>query len=601
VSAGAVAAEATRELLEAAPRRRDRLGRFAVEFGGKTFTRKSEADYTHAAYKRGRVSFHTSKQAAQRTGGTVKPVEREGGSTGSGGSSSGGREQFGVEVGGQMYWGDSPPKAVAAARAAGAKWEGALKIHKRRRPVQEGKMTDPIGEQGEGEMRQSPFTVGKCKTKGCKVKARSEAGRRSATCPEHGPFPLENVWGVKVNDVKCGGSCRNAVGPSCDCSCGGANHGKGHVGDATRAVVEALALLEALPPRDPVAAAQARVRGVKPQLKQRGRTGTSAFSEGKVKRVAAGRTGGGQFATKGEQEKLASQKLYDGKLDGIHGPKTDAAVKAFQRKHGLPESGKMDERTRATLAAPPPLARGEVKHSESSQDKMRANREERAADAAKDAADADGKSAKDGDRDGRGGRTSRSSSRREEPEDQSAERQGALAGGEPLRHGLGMDGKLKRGDKRVRVLQQWLLSQGYDLGGAGVDGRFGDQTKAAVRRLQRDLGLRVDGIVGNKTRRVINLIRTQQRKAKPGLTLDTEKLSEAAVAASTAVVLEGDAEDPSQAEREEFYAAHGRDSGVSLKRDRQGWFVHTHRARSRSFKAPKAIPKSVVAFIESTG
>jgi hypothetical protein len=40
---------------------------------------------------------------------------------------------------------------------------------------------------------------------------------------------------------------------------------------------------------------------------------------------------------------------------------------------------------------------------------------------------------------------------------------------------------------------------------------------------------------------------------------------------------------------------------VSLKRDRQGWFVHTHRARSRSFKAPKAIPKSVVAFIESTG
>ncbi|MET0602937.1 MAG: NUDIX domain-containing protein [Baekduia sp.] len=41
--------------------------------------------------------------------------------------------------------------------------------------------------------------------------------------------------------------------------------------------------------------------------------------------------------------------------------------------------------------------------------------------------------------------------------------------------------------------------------------------------------------------------------------------------------------------------------GVSLKRDKNGFFVHTHRARSRSFPRPDRIPKATVAFIESTG
>jgi 2'-5' RNA ligase len=41
--------------------------------------------------------------------------------------------------------------------------------------------------------------------------------------------------------------------------------------------------------------------------------------------------------------------------------------------------------------------------------------------------------------------------------------------------------------------------------------------------------------------------------------------------------------------------------GVSLKRDKRGYFVHTHRARSKSFPTASAIPKSVIEFIESTG
>jgi hypothetical protein len=33
---------------------------------------------------------------------------------------------------------------------------------------------------------------------------------------------------VKVTRTECGPRCTGAVGPACDCKCGGANHGGGH-------------------------------------------------------------------------------------------------------------------------------------------------------------------------------------------------------------------------------------------------------------------------------------------------------------------------------------------------------------------------------------
>ena len=51
----------------------------------------------------------------------------------------------------------------------------------------------------------------------------------------------------------------------------------------------------------------------------------------------------------------------------------------------------------------------------------------------------------------------------------------------------------------VKKLQKALQEKGYDLGSSGVDGIFGAKTESALRQYQKDAGLQVDGIAGEKT------------------------------------------------------------------------------------------------------
>lgn len=53
--------------------------------------------------------------------------------------------------------------------------------------------------------------------------------------------------------------------------------------------------------------------------------------------------------------------------------------------------------------------------------------------------------------------------------------------------------------EEVKRIQQALETKGYSVGGAGIDGDFGDETNNAVRKFQADRGLEVDGIVGPMT------------------------------------------------------------------------------------------------------
>ena len=61
---------------------------------------------------------------------------------------------------------------------------------------------------------------------------------------------------------------------------------------------------------------------------------------------------------------------------------------------------------------------------------------------------------------------------------------------------------LKKGSKgeQVKTLQRMLCAMGYSLGAKKpVDGDFGTKTDAAVKSYQKNNGLTVDGIVGEKT------------------------------------------------------------------------------------------------------
>jgi hypothetical protein len=73
--------------------------------------------------------------------------------------------------------------------------------------------------------------LGRCRA--CKRALRRDVaqtflGSKLVTCPCGKAVRLQRVFGAYQPDVTCGTKCTSAVGPTCDCSCGGANHGGDH-------------------------------------------------------------------------------------------------------------------------------------------------------------------------------------------------------------------------------------------------------------------------------------------------------------------------------------------------------------------------------------
>lgn len=75
---------------------------------------------------------------------------------------------------------------------------------------------------------------GRCPLKGCKHRQVTEGatmGPRATytPCTEHHVTMDWRPMKAKVTEKDCNGVCMGAVGPSCDCSCGGENHGRNHL------------------------------------------------------------------------------------------------------------------------------------------------------------------------------------------------------------------------------------------------------------------------------------------------------------------------------------------------------------------------------------
>lgn len=325
----------------------------------------------------------------------------------------------------------------------------------------------------------------------------------------------------------------------------------------------------------------ARIRSqARPAGRARGRggrgagrnTADQAFDK-KHPRVARGRVGGGQFARKGDgmgdegpsdrvnqlQQRL-KQLGYNLAEDGRFGPATEAAVRAFQHDYGLEETGTIDAATLETIRRPPErrvtqviaereaAERAERASSSSSSDGGSSTSDSSSSLDTSDpeavrrfqrehgltvdgivgpetrAAMRDGESSRD-DSGGASRSTSRSGSARRAGERRRVNIPGiGSVTGDTLRLGVGMG---RRADGDVRTIQTLLDDLGFDLGEAGVDGRFGPDTARAVRDLQAKYGLAVDGVVGPETKALLKRIARRHLRRRERLDVDA-LVSEAA-------------------------------------------------------------------------
>ena len=62
-------------------------------------------------------------------------------------------------------------------------------------------------------------------------------------------------------------------------------------------------------------------------------------------RAASSAISAGADEVKQAQQKLKSEGLYNGQIDGIAGPETKQALEKFQQQNGLQQTGELDQQT----------------------------------------------------------------------------------------------------------------------------------------------------------------------------------------------------------------------------------------------------------------
>jgi len=65
--------------------------------------------------------------------------------------------------------------------------------------------------------------------------------------------------------------------------------------------------------------------------------------------ITAGLLTAAEMTVQEAQELLKAKGYYVGEVDGLNGPRTEAAISAFQKDQGLPVTGKLDEKTAKQL------------------------------------------------------------------------------------------------------------------------------------------------------------------------------------------------------------------------------------------------------------
>jgi peptidoglycan hydrolase-like protein with peptidoglycan-binding domain len=312
--------------------------------------------------------------------------------------------------------------------------------------------------------------------------------------------------------------------------------------------------------------ARAQTRSAVP-LRQRGRTGNASHFNSSLHPHGQH----GRFRSTGGRHPRAQ-------ASSVRDP---AQIKQFQKQYGLPQTGKLDAATRATMAAPPQqtigqqaasaaraAAAAEAQKTRESMQKREAKRK------------IEGKSPSSSSTSSRSGSSSSTSERsalkaaekiahdagnqrlaeslrkqlQQLPSSGASKSASKAAANkitnditgeswtgqlnvkEDLHAGVGMEAG-KPASPAVGLLQSKLQALGYNVGSAGVDGKFGKSTQVAVKVLQREYGLKPDGIVGPQTLQLLEtLTERAQRWAKQGIIEAEVLVGESVVAAARAAV-----------------------------------------------------------------